>query len=253
MKEPELEGKKKCSTCNELLPLSRFSKDKNKKDGLCYECRICRKKRVGTYKAEHTKVKCCPGCRKVLKLSADNFHRKLKGFANKCKVCIKPDIRKNYRKNKEKYLEQKKKYWLENKDKIKEYREQNKEELKVATRKRRNWKAKNDPLFKIRKNVPQGIRQAYEKRGLKKKSKTKDIVGCNWATLHKHLVETFEENYGIGREYIPWGDIHIDHIIPLATAETEEDIIKLNHYKNLQLLLAYDNIKKSDSLNWEIE
>ena len=38
----------------------------------------------------------------------------------------------------------------------------------------------------------------------------------------------------------------IDHIIPISSAITEEDIIRLNHYTNLQPLCAYINrvIKK---------
>ena len=46
------------------------------------------------------------------------------------------------------------------------------------------------------------------------------------------------ENYGI-----IWD---IDHIIPISSAITEEDIIRLNHYTNLQPLDSYINryIKK---------
>ncbi len=33
----------------------------------------------------------------------------------------------------------------------------------------------------------------------------------------------------------------IDHIIPLASATTEEEINKLNHYTNLQPLCSYTN------------
>jgi len=33
----------------------------------------------------------------------------------------------------------------------------------------------------------------------------------------------------------------IDHIMPLDSAKTEEDIIRLNHYTNLQPLCSYTN------------
>ena len=46
--------------------------------------------------------------------------------------------------------------------------------------------------------------------------------------------------------------MHVDHIIPLSTANTEEDILKLCNFKNLQLLKAKDNLDKKDKLNWEV-
>jgi hypothetical protein len=54
------------------------------------------------------------------------------------------------------------------------------------------------------------------------------------------------ENHGIieiGIVNIGWD---IDHIIPISSAKTEEDVIRLNHYTNLQPLCSYTNryIKK---------
>lgn len=47
------------------------------------------------------------------------------------------------------------------------------------------------------------------------------------------------ENHGSCKEC--W---HIDHKIPISSAKTKEEIIKLNHYTNLQPMWSRENIKK---------
>lgn len=44
------------------------------------------------------------------------------------------------------------------------------------------------------------------------------------------------------------GEWHLDHIIPLASAINEEDIIKLNHYTNFQPLWSKENLKKGSKI-----
>ena len=57
------------------------------------------------------------------------------------------------------------------------------------------------------------------------------------------------DNYGLynGEPNYGWD---IDHIIPLSSANTENDLIRLNHYSNLQPLCSKFNryIKKNNLL-----
>ena len=83
-----------------------------------------------------------------------------------------------------------------------------------------------------------------------KSKKTEKILGCNFEDFHNYLLQTFRDNYGY--EYNFKEEVHIDHIIPLVTAKTEDEVTKLNHYTNLQLLKAKDNMEKRDKLNWKL-
>ena len=42
------------------------------------------------------------------------------------------------------------------------------------------------------------------------------------------------------------GKWHIDHIIPLAKAQTEHEVYKLSHYTNLQPLWAWESMHKGN-------
>jgi hypothetical protein len=80
-------------------------------------------------------------------------------------------------------------------------------------------------------------------RGGGKNKKTEMVVGCSKEFLKEHLEKQFKdgmswENYG----HAGW---HIDHITPLASAKTEEEVYRLSHYTNLQPLWATENFKKN--------
>lgn len=107
---------------------------------------------------------------------------------------------------------------------------------------------KEDPIFKLKEQIRNLIRNSYRRTGFHKNSKTADILGCDFDTLNSHLRATWLKNYGI-----EWDgeDYHIDHIVPLATAKTEDEVRALCHYDNLQMLKPSDNIAKSDKLDWK--
>jgi hypothetical protein len=87
-------------------------------------------------------------------------------------------------------------------------------------------------------------------KGIKKNSKTEQILGCTFQEFKQYLESKFEswmswDNYGLynGQPEYGWD---IDHIIPNSKGKTKEDVIRLNHYSNLQPLCSHinRNIKK---------
>ena len=86
---------------------------------------------------------------------------------------------------------------------------------------------------------------AYLKKlNISKKNKTFEIVGCTPQELKEHLEKQFID----GMSWENKGNWHIDHIIPLSSAKTEEEFYMLCHFTNLQPLWAIDNIKKRDKI-----
>ena len=104
---------------------------------------------------------------------------------------------------------------------------------------------KVDPVFKLRKQIRNEVRESFKRRGHRKSERTERIVGCSLAKLYEHLCMAYAVRYG--KEYDGKELVHIDHIIPLSNAKTEEDVIKLCHWDNLQLLTAEDNLLKNDN------
>ena len=63
----------------------------------------------------------------------------------------------------------------------------------------------------------------------------------DWEVCKAHIEKQFTK----GMSWSNQGKWHIDHIIPLASAKNEDELMKLCHYRNLQPLWAEDNLKKS--------
>ena len=104
----------------------------------------------------------------------------------------------------------------------------------------------NDPVYKLKCQARKTIYSSFTRAGYVKQEKCESIVGLKQDAFIEYLLKTYEKNYG--KSWDGEEPVHVDHIIPLATANTEEDVIRLCHYTNLQLLTAKDNILKGDKL-----
>ena len=145
--------------------------------------------------------------------------------------------------------EQRKKYRKNNKVDIKEYNQNYKETNKLKINKTRreyiNNKTKNDKLYKNKNNIRLSILKSIKRKNYNKTNKTIKILGCSYEEFKTYLESKFEfwmtwDNYGLynGSEQYGWD---IDHRVPLSSAKTEEEVIRLNHYTNLQPLCSHIN------------
>jgi hypothetical protein len=177
------------------------------------------------------------------------------GVRSYCRECQTIDSKKYRLENKEKIKEYNTKWNEENQEYYKKYfekyyivnYEKEKERKLKWSRDNREYsnnyqkkRKKEDILFKIISNMRNSVN-----RYLKYRSKhTFDIVGCSPQFLKEHLETQFID----GMSWDNRSEWHIDHIIPLSSAKTEDELYKLCHYENLQPLWAEDNLKKSNKI-----
>ena len=145
----------------------------------------------------------------------------------------------------EKYKIRRQNYLKENREEInrvkKLYKLNNRE--KVLQDKREYYqRKKNDPIFALSKRLRQRIYHIVN--GNNKSKSTLEVLGCSYEEFKIHIENQFTE----GMSWDRLNEIHIDHIIPISSAETLEDVYRLNHYTNLQPLWARDNIQKYNKI-----
>lgn len=120
----------------------------------------------------------------------------------------------------------------------------NPEKTKQWRRDRENKRRAEDPLFAMKKRLSVRIRHAFRSVGLVKGDLTYDLLGCDGQFLRDHIASTFTEGMSFDNRHL-W---QIDHVIPLASAKTEEDLVRLCHWSNLQALWTPDNRRKGDKM-----
>lgn len=216
---------KKCNICDSVKEITDFYKNQTR-------CKVCTKQYALDNKTKIKEYK--------------------KSYREKNRDTLIEIDKKYYQDNKELIREKQNNYYLENKDEIrkiqKNYRDNNRNTLTIKNReyaKKYKLSKSNDNLWKLSSRMRSMIGNSLRSNGYSKSSKTEEILGCSFEDFKLYLESKFDnwmswDNYGYFNGELNYG-WDIDHIIPLDSAKTEEDIIKLNHYTNLQPLCSFIN------------
>lgn len=271
---------KTCLKCKQNKSIDDFIKSKRTKDGKSNICKICLKQSAEINKLKRkpnlkpdTGVKVCSCCENEKSLADFYLNPNLYlGVHSICKDCsiYKSNVwkknnlektnlnNKKYRKlNSEKEKARNKKYRDENKElrriyKI-NYRKNNKDKINEQERNRR----KKDSLFRVKSITRCLINDAFTRacNGVfpKKNKRSEEIIGCDFKFFIENIEKQFVnwmswENQGYCKKLDYKCSWHIDHIIPVSYAKTEEEIYLLNHWSNLQPLCGKINIEKQDKV-----
>ena len=203
-----------CYICKQEKELNLFASDKQKASGKASACKVCknlRRREVRKHKMLHD----------------EEFRKK--------RLEVRKRQTQNYKNNKQ------------NEPKIPRVISQEEiERRKKLKKEKRKERLQTDSIYKLKDRLRKSIRESFKRRGKKKNNSTQSILGADMKIVFEH----FESLFTNGMCWNNMGQWHIDHIIPLSTAITEEDVIRLCHYTNLQPLWAEDNLKKSNKLDW---
>ena len=200
-----------CSKCKLEKPIEEFAKDRARKDGLYPSCDTCRRKATGI-----------AGSTRRHKLSPDERKKKQTDYYSDRKFHI---------------LEQQKLYRAAHKD--------------ILNAANKNWYATsgkeyyaeryvNDLSYRLARVLRARLYTAI-KNNQKVGSAVRDL-GCSLDEFKIYMAALFLP----GMSWDNWtkDGWHIDHIVPLSSAKTPQELIVLCHYSNLQPLWAHDNLVK---------
>lgn len=183
-------------------------------------------------------TKFCNGCNLTKPVTEFHFIKSRNGYHHRCNICRKRERREQFLRNRDAVLQQSRSWKLKNIDRKHavdaQYRARTVAQKSAYERKR----YRENTLFAIKRRVKVRVRTALLSMfGVSKSKDTNKILGCTGTELLAHLgISSVEELDGN----------HVDHVCPLSCALTEDEVYKLNHYSNLHIISAAENLAKSN-------
>lgn len=226
-------GTKTCIHCGQNLPEDFFYKGQGRR------CKACSKKFSKEYweKYRHLISEQKKGYYKAVIVERREQRRVLKYGANKIERKIK---------SKQKEIENRKKYYVANKEKYLTYGKNWAKNNRVYINKKLKERLEKDPLFRIAGQLRTRLYLHLKGKNTRKKQNPFTLTGCTLSALKSHLESLFLP--GMSWENHTRYGWHIDHIKPCSSFDLtkKEEQYKCFHYTNLQPLWATFNISKGD-------
>lgn len=232
----------KCEFCGEIFSVNKKCqrlKNGNIPKFCSWKCYVLSKQKTKSF---------CERCGKPLKKKSLKFcSKECRKKPNLDNVCL--NCGEKYNNRNKKFCSQKchfeflniNRVPIENKREYqkkynKKYRILNKDKIQKKLKEKEN----NDPVYKMKVKVRKIICEAFKRRNCKKLKKSEELLGCSIPFFIQHISSQFKD----GMSFENYGKWEIDHIIPLFTAKTIEEVEKLCHYSNLQPLWKEENLAK---------
>ena len=126
---------------------------------------------------------------------------------------------------------------------LKEYNEANRESIS----RQRKMRVDSDEVLAYSNKIKKQIQAVYARKQKSIGDKLYSILGCQAQEFISYINSLLKD----GMTPENYGEWQLDHIVPISSAKTKEDVVRLCHYTNYQPLWKADNRKKWTTLPTE--
>jgi len=212
-----------CKLCNTEKPLAEYAKQKLASDGLQNKCKACQKRyRESNKKKQELYIK---------KYRAENKER------------IAVSVKAYSENNSDKIAGYLASYYDKNRDSILERQKERKQDIAQVSKVYKKRRMREDPVYAMTHRLGVLMRNALKHNGNLKSMKTLDALGCTALQFKEHLEKQFLKGMTWDNRAL-W---QLDHITPISSAKTEQDVYTLSHMTNIRPMWAKENMVKSNN------
>ena len=212
-----------CNLCKIEKPIPEYAKQRSASDGLQNKCKACQRCYRENNKQKHDAY--------IKKYRAENKER------------IAVSVKAYSEKNSDKIAGYLASYYDKNRDSILEMQKERKEDIAQVRKVYKKRRMREDPFYAMAHRLGVLMRNALKHSGYLKSMKTLEALGCTSAQFKDHLERQFLKGMTWDNRDL-W---QLDHIMPISSAKTEQEVYDLSHMTNIRPMWAKENMVKSNN------